>query len=84
MTMRKYESQEEKEAMEFMKSHGVKSISVIGEKTMSPLALIKFMDSTEEFIRFTNEEIQSMIGESNLLNWTFILSKSEKLKNKTQ
>ena len=40
------------------------------------------MDDTEEFIRFSNEEIQNMIGETNLLNWTYILNKSEKLKNK--
>jgi len=80
--MENYKSQEEKDAMEYMKSHGVRNISVIGEKTMSPLALIKFMDDTEEFIRFSNEEIQNMIGETNLLNWTYILNKSEKLKNK--
>jgi hypothetical protein len=36
--------------------------------------------TTEEYIRFTNEEIQNMIGDSNLINWTYILNKSEKLK----
>ena len=41
--MENYESIEEKDAMEYMKSHGVRNISVIGEKTMSPLALIKWM-----------------------------------------
>jgi len=73
---------DEKEFSEYMKSIGVRNISIIAEKTMAPLALITFIDKTEEYIRFSNEEIQNMIDDKNLIKWTYILSRSERLKNK--
>lgn len=74
------ETQEEKEFSEYLKSIGIKNISLIGEKTMLPRLLINFNDDTMETYTFSNEEAQYLKNMENF-DWKYCLNKSERLKN---